>query len=101
MTARTRFVLWIALRQLAVALNLALQPAHDDKKPIRTIADDPGGPAPTVPYPGPDPAAGLVGPDPASPGHRPTHVIAELRYRRGVGAQRGRQNPAHGLSAAA
>src|SRR5450755_3340859 len=44
MTARTRFVLWIALRQLAVAVDLALQPAHDDKKPIRTIADDPGGP---------------------------------------------------------
>jgi hypothetical protein len=34
LTARTRFVLWVALGQLAVALDLALQPAHDGKKPM-------------------------------------------------------------------
>ncbi|HEX2807027.1 MAG TPA: hypothetical protein VHN80_12755 [Kineosporiaceae bacterium] len=44
MTARTRFVLWVALGQLAVALDLALQPAYGDGRSIRDIADDPGGP---------------------------------------------------------
>jgi hypothetical protein len=44
LTARTRFVLWVALGQLAVAVDLALQPAHNGGQSIRAIADDPGGP---------------------------------------------------------
>lgn len=41
LTARTRFVLWVALGQLAVDLDLALQPAHNGGQSIRTVADDP------------------------------------------------------------
>jgi hypothetical protein len=45
----TAFVLWVALGQLAVAVDLALQPTYDGEQPIRAIADEQGGPLQQLP----------------------------------------------------